>query len=135
MMMEDYADAAERHFDDAKLLHTQVPSRLANASHLYGFAAECALKSMIRKTAPNAAFYGQKGHFPLLLTEFQNHSIANNNADLVRSVKQAAIGLDKWSINQRYNEQSTFVAQIVDAEAVSAQELLALSRDHLRRII
>ncbi len=134
--MEDYADAAQRHFDDAKLLHTQVPSRLANASHLYGFAAECALKCMMLGRGNSGRVpKGSIGHLPLLLQELKNHSIANGNAALLIRIKKSATGLSEWRVEQRYDKQSAFSAQIVGAEADSARKLRALSLQYLRGII
>jgi hypothetical protein len=40
--MENYEDAAVRHYDDAKALRDS--GRGDNAGHLIGFAAECAIK-------------------------------------------------------------------------------------------
>lgn len=45
-MQTDFLDACERHWHDAELLFNQ--QRWANADHLYGFAAECGLKSLMR---------------------------------------------------------------------------------------
>jgi hypothetical protein len=61
--------------------------------------------------------------------------MAKGNAVLLRRVKQCATGLQNWRIEQRYYGQSTFSDQIVDAEADSAQKLMALSLHHLRRVI
>ena len=134
--MDDYADAAQRHFLDAKILHQQVPSRLANASHLYGFAAECAIKCIMRSNQNNGRVpKGGNGHLPLLLREFEAHSIAKGNAALQKRVKKCAVGLSSWSIDQRYHGQASFTAQTIEAEAESAQRLLALSQHFLRKII
>jgi hypothetical protein len=134
--MEDYSDAAARHFEDAKLLHSQLPPRLANASHLYGFAAECAIKCIMRGDGSSGKVpKGGKGHLPLLLREFELHSIAKGNAALQKRVQKCASGLSNWDIDQRYHRQATFLAQTVNAEAESAQKLLALSRHFLRKVI
>jgi hypothetical protein len=44
-MNADFLDAHYRHWEDAETLF--VSSRLANADHLYGVAAECGLKSLM----------------------------------------------------------------------------------------
>jgi hypothetical protein len=41
----DFPASARRHLADAKLL--EANGRLANAGHLYGFAAECGLKALL----------------------------------------------------------------------------------------
>ena len=134
--MEDYVDAAQRHFQDAKLLHVQVPSRLANASHLYGIAAECALKCIMRGAGNRGkVLRGGSGHLPLLFREFESHSVAKGNAALLKRVKQCANGFNQWSVDQRYFAQNSFLLHTVDCEADSAQRLLALSEHHARGVV
>lgn len=41
----DYCDAHQRHWEDAEFLFEH--KRLANADHLYGLSAECALKAIM----------------------------------------------------------------------------------------
>jgi hypothetical protein len=129
--MEDYADAAKRHFDDAKLLHSNTPSRLANASHLYGFAVECALKSIMLgvKSKSNAP----RVHLPALFDEFKNHSVAKGNDALVRGVKKYAAKFTGWTIEQRYHNQNVFSVQAVKDEAEAAKNLLALREQFIRK--
>lgn len=45
-----FTEAARRHTKDAKLL--DQAGRLANANHLWGFAAECSLKAVLRAVDP-----------------------------------------------------------------------------------
>jgi len=44
-MPVDFYDACKRHWNDAEHLFDQ--KRLANADHLFGLAAECALKAVM----------------------------------------------------------------------------------------
>lgn len=44
-MNSDFKDAHQRHWEDAELLYSN--DRWANADHLYGVAAECALKCLM----------------------------------------------------------------------------------------
>ena len=44
-MSENYTEAALRHWRDAELLKEQ--NRVENADHLFGVAAECALKAQV----------------------------------------------------------------------------------------
>jgi hypothetical protein len=44
-MQVDFRHAARRHFADGEALRDE--RRFANADHLYGFAAECALKAIL----------------------------------------------------------------------------------------
>lgn len=43
--VDDFALASKRHYEDAEFLYSI--NRGVNADHLYGFATECALKSMV----------------------------------------------------------------------------------------
>ncbi len=45
-MQADFFDAHERHWEDAETLFSH--GRYANADHLYGVAAECGLKRLMR---------------------------------------------------------------------------------------
>lgn len=133
-MTEDYSDAADRHFADAQLLHEQMPPRLANASHLYGVAAECALKCIISQSTKGGGKV-PRVHLPELLDQLSMHSVAKGNADLVKRVKKSAEGLCNWRVEQRYDNQTVFIVANVVAEAASAQKLLALRKHHARGII
>lgn len=129
--MEDYADAAQRHFDDAKLLHSQIPGRLANASHLYGFAVECALKSIMLGVKSKGKV--PRVHLPALFNEFKNHSVAKGNFALVYGVKKYASKFTGWTVEQRYHNQKVFSVQTVDDEAEAAKNLLTLREQFLRK--
>ncbi|WP_341643874.1 hypothetical protein [Thauera sp. SDU_THAU2] len=71
--MLDYADAAWRHWDDGLFL--LADSRLANADHLFGLAAECALKAVMlplgMKLKPSGVPEDKRhGHIDRLWDEF-----------------------------------------------------------------
>ena len=124
--MEDYRDAAARHFQDAELLHAQIPPRLANASHLYGFAGECALKSMMAgKTGTRKT---PRSHLPNIVAEFENHSVARGNPRLLKSIKACCAGLTAWRVEERYYNQvaPTFQSNRVQSEADAVKRLLGL---------
>jgi hypothetical protein len=55
---DHYASAAQRHFKDGAFLHDD--GRLPNADHHYGFAAECALKSLLLRLAPEVSMGPKK---------------------------------------------------------------------------
>lgn len=124
--MEDYRDAAARHFEDAKLLHNQVPPRLANASHLYGFAGECVLKSIMAGKKSNGK--APHSHLPKIVTEFENHSAVKGNHRLVKEIRACCVGLMGWRVEERYHNQlaATFQPDRVQSEADSARRLLGL---------
>jgi hypothetical protein len=47
----DFADAHRRHWEDAELLFAH--DRWANADQLYGFSAECGLKTVMQALGMN----------------------------------------------------------------------------------
>ena len=124
--MEDYQDAAKRHCEDAKILHIQDNARLANASHLYGFAAECVIKSMM--AGSNRRGRVSHCHLPDIMVEFRNHSSIRGNAALLRSVNTCFAGLSEWKVSERYLHQNaaTFTVERVQSEADSVKKLLGL---------
>ncbi|GKT22431.1 hypothetical protein [Acidovorax sp. SUPP3334] len=130
--MEDYADAAYRHFEDAKLLHSQSPARLANASHLYGFSFECVLKTIMSGAAKNGV---AKKHMPEILAEFLNHSVVKGNSRLAETIRRTSSGaFDMWLVSERYwHRQSTcFNSSRLTAEHESSQKLLNIL-EHWKR--
>ena len=124
--MEDYHDAAARHFEDAKLLHAQIPPRLANASHLYGFSGECALKSIMAGKTGNGKT--PHSHLPKIVAEFENHSTAKGNPRLLKNIKASCVGLTRWRVEERYHNRlaADFQPARVQSEADSAKRLLGL---------
>lgn len=132
--MEDYRDAAHRHFEDAKLLHQQNPPRLPNASHLYGVAGECAIKAMMGGTKGTSKV--RRVHLPDILEEFLNHNICRN-ASLAKRVKNCASGFSAWQVNERYfsRQAPQFSSTRIDEERNASQRLLALVAQLKRGII
>lgn len=120
--MDDYRDAAKRHLDDANSLFAQNPQRLANASHLYGISAECALKAVARKFNPNAQFH-RKGHFPSLFSELANVAPGlAGNATLVAQIRHLEPSFSGWNVSQRYASQTDFVACTVSNQKTGATD-------------
>lgn len=124
--MEDYHDAASRHFSDANLLHKQAPPRLANASHLYGFAGECALKAIMAGKSGTGKV--QHTHLPKIFSEFQSHSVLRGNSKLLARFKACCVGLNSWKVEERYHHQNSisFSEGRVQSEHEAAERLLGL---------
>ncbi|HVK70888.1 MAG TPA: hypothetical protein VM694_40815 [Polyangium sp.] len=57
----DYTEAANRHFRDAEALGALTPPRMANADHLYGIAAECALLGILQTDPTKASSFSADG--------------------------------------------------------------------------
>ena len=96
-MAENYSEAATRHFQDSELLAKD--SRWANASHLVGFAAECAVKYRLENLRPAAEV--PHVHFPSLLAVARKHLKGRRDATLHTVLKMSAL-MDGWSVNDRY---------------------------------
>ncbi|MFC3984161.1 hypothetical protein [Streptosporangium jomthongense] len=71
---DDYAHAALRHYRDAVYLHDD--KRLPNADHHYGFAVECALKSLLLRylNATMIDARGRPSHYPWTVDTGGNHT-------------------------------------------------------------
>lgn len=129
--MEDYFAAADKHFFDAELLLSQNPSRLANASHLYGVAFECAVKTIIQDNRPpsshGSVVWGHI-HEAKLKQQFIVSNAARNNALLQNQVTAALSNFANWNINQRYcaNLDVQFTALRLNSEQHGAKEVIQL---------
>ncbi len=130
--MEDYFDAAHRHFEDAKLLHSQNPARLANASHLYGFCGECALKAIMTGNSNRGV---ARKHLPEIVNEFLEHSAVKGNSRLAEKVKKTCtLGYANWEIAERYASRNAaiFTQERVQTQSEASQKLLNLL-EHWKR--
>ena len=134
--MDDYQNASKRHLDDAELLFIQTPSRVANASHLFGVSAECSLKAIARNSNPTAVFGGRNGHIPQLFAELTNVAPAIfGNSDLVIDIGSIKGYFSSWKVEQRYHAQSNFVEATVTQEQIGANQAHLLMSNHLQGLI
>ena len=111
----NFLDAHQRHWEDAELLREEL--RWANADHLYGVAAECGLKALMAKMAPEKWPPGSKP-----VDEIDRRHICEgtrtNAWDRYQSYLEGSQGarytlaqdnpfLD-WDISDRYAERAHF---------------------------
>ncbi|MDG9685966.1 hypothetical protein QC334_25085 [Streptomyces sp. DH18] len=115
--------AAERHYLDAVLLHGE--GRLANADHHFGYATECALKSLLMREGevkvdppqpgkhPAGKPYGESadgkkkywiGHLPHLVSDVALVLHGRTNTRLVMQLDDLALldAFDGWDVQDRY---------------------------------
>lgn len=95
---ENYANAAQRHWKDAEILFNA--DRIANADHLYGLAAECALKALW-EPFPGSS---EKKNFRVHMDGnklFDNLVSFLNSRNLNLSLPENP-PYDDWAIDQRY---------------------------------
>jgi hypothetical protein len=135
----DFDSSAKRHLADAELLHLQA--RPANADHLAGLAAECALKALI------AGFLG--GHInhndfvvhPHTGVPLRQHVdtlwpevsiiVRNRSANALMPLLTSQPFAD-WSVNERYCDGSHLAATTVASHISAAQEVIRiLQQAHL----
>lgn len=109
-MSVDFRDAAERHWEDAN--HLLENTRLANADHLFGLSAECALKAvmlslgMMLQADDAPANRQHRVHINQLWDGFI--TFVNDRNGTYYAVRMTGIlnPFDNWDINQRYQHRS-----------------------------
>lgn len=91
--MEQYKDAATRHYADALALRGNSKD---NAGHLLGFSAECAIKYEISSLSIDGS--SPKGHFPDFLSIARKH--LNKRSSMYDLLQQNL--LHGWKVERRY---------------------------------
>lgn len=105
-MPADFRDAAERHWEDAEYL--SADARTANADHLYGLSAECALKAVMLALGmalrPNEVPVDEKHrvHINKLWNEFVSFADSRNGARYASQLSSVYNPFMDWNVNQRY---------------------------------
>ena len=128
-MPVDYQDAAARHFHDAELLYGQ--GRLANADHLYGMAAECGFKAIMKSLGAPMSSRGNplershKAHINELWDEFVAFVGGRGGARYIYRLPIESPFTD-WDISQRYYPQIHFKKSRVDSHRGSAKDVIRL---------
>ena len=123
--MNDYADAAQRHYLSAVCLLQTHP---ATASHCFGIAAECVLKALMCNLQPQANKVSGKHLGFDLWTEFANHQTVQTHPSRVAWAQKHQTGFQNWDVNERYRHHgdARFGAAVVAGQARSAQGLVGL---------
>lgn len=101
--MENYTDAALRHWQDANILEGE--DSIESADHLFGLAAECAIKSVLVKF-PSFLNEGRLGvfykqHINILWGRVNHQSYHRAYPHLAAFLK-VSHDFDDWDIEQRY---------------------------------
>ncbi|HRJ60111.1 MAG TPA: hypothetical protein PKZ97_02920 [Azospirillaceae bacterium] len=103
---EDYSDSAGRLFIDAETLYKQ--NRWETAGHLYGVAAECAVKATLKRGGLAIdKKSGLKTHFPALAGAVS--LIAQGRHSM--TVFNRAGFLDSWKVDTRYAKNDGTIEQ------------------------
>jgi hypothetical protein len=115
--MPDYRDAAERHWEDADLLIND--NRIANTDHLFGMAAECALKAVMQTLGMKLKADGkpdEKGHavhINKLWTEFQSFAGMRGGAKYTALLSLPGNPFSDWDVSQRYEHRSIITEEML----------------------
>lgn len=152
---EQYASAALRHHNDAVYLHDD--GRLPNADHHFGFAVECALKSlMLRYTQvsispikkggqPSAKPYipKQSGkpryieHLPEAWSDTGDVIsdatllLRGRTGNVLSAILAASAPFAAWSVHDRYSDGSYIAEADVKSRRAASERILSLHEQAL----
>ncbi|QKM57695.1 hypothetical protein [Burkholderia glumae] len=124
--MENFADAAGRHWADAALLEREI--RYDNADQLYGIAAECAIKAALVTAVTNCDAAGLKKAYKTHINELWDriapNAIPRHMANLQPLLKIQNPYSD-WSVDQRYNANGAVDAATVERHRAMTRRLVS----------
>jgi hypothetical protein len=123
--MENYADAALRHWKDAQLLERE--NCVENADHHYGIAAECAIKKVLvgLPAFSNSGVLTEsyKEHINILWGKVNHQSLQKSYPNLLARLKERNSFSD-WEIGQRYSADGSISKVAMELHKKSASRLL-----------
>jgi len=123
-MPVDFRDAAERHWEDGE--HLLTDARLANADHLFGLSAECALKAVMFSLGmalrPDGAPADRhlRVHINQLWNEFDTFAHDRNGAHYAAQLSGISTPFNGWDVNQRYQHRSGITREIAEKHQIGA---------------
>jgi hypothetical protein len=124
------ADAARRHLEAAECLHDCDPPcrRRDVAGYLYGLAAECALKQIMRLSTnwrqpdrDDAAFWL---HFPELKSRL-SETAQGRHATVLRGFADDGAFMNEWDIKMRYAPKSDVPDRLVQTWRAHAKKVIS----------
>ena len=126
-MPVDFRDASERHWDDAGHLFANI--RLPNADHLFGLAAECALKAVMLALGMRLRPTGRPEdpyavHINRLWDEFITFAHSRGGAHYAAMLSGNPNPFYDWDVNQRYDHRTQFSQVIVINHQQGAEETM-----------
>lgn len=126
-MAVDFCDAAQRHWEDAGYL--LADARLANADHLFGLSAECALKAIMLALGmtlhPDGAPADRQHrvHINQLWNEFVSFANARSGAHYASLLFGIPNPFINWNVNQRYNHRADVTPKVVEDHYEAARKV------------
>lgn len=124
-MPTDFRDAADRHFGDADLLSSN--NHVANADHLFGLSAECALKAVMlglgMHLKPNGAptETRHKVHINKLWPEFSTFALGRKGTKYATAIDPTANPFNDYDVDQRYSHRSDITDATLNGHKTGAE--------------
>jgi len=127
-MITDFLDAHHRHLNDADSLFNA--SRLANADHLYGMAAECGLKRLMMAFGMQIGSTGDpkqekdKQHADKVWVRYETYR--SGHVQGLQYGLPSTFPFDDWKASQRYEKEERFYYARVEPHHSAAHAVHAL---------
>jgi hypothetical protein len=118
-LRDDYVAAAQRCFSDGQLLLRAA--RFANATHLFGLGAECALKVLLQ--GHPGVVEVRQAHLPEL-RDHARKTLCRRQDVGVQQLLNKTDYMDGWTMESRYWPNAAF-----------SEDRCRLYRDHCRRTL
>ena len=119
-----FRDAMERHWQDAEVLFQE--KRWANADHLYGFSAECGLKSVMVANGTMEMRDGKpkdkehRVHINTLWGDFNSRQQASRSPKLRLDGENP---FQDWHVGQRYFKSDFLMEDQVNRHRLGAEKI------------
>ncbi|RXK82733.1 SAM-dependent methyltransferase [Chlorobaculum sp. 24CR] len=136
-MNPDFLDAHHRHWEDAEILFNN--SRLPNADHLYGMAAECGLKRLMmvfgmmidaatgkpyKPATATSPIQWETKHVDQIWTRYQTYLSGQHAIDYALPADDPFnLPFPEWKAEQRYASRSNFDSARVQSHREGALEV------------
>lgn len=122
-----YAESARRHFQAAELLY--VGPRRDVAGYLYGIAAECGVKEMMRKSGMRPLPEAERradpffAHFPALKT-LLSLQVKGRRAGALQKLASDGSFMSHWDTDMRYTRKEDVLEKQVERWKTDAERAL-----------
>ncbi len=136
-MAQDFRDASKRHWEDAEFL--LVNARLANADHLYGLSAECALKAvmhalgMILRSDGVPKEKDHQKHANGIWEECYSFLQKQGGAHYSAMLGGRDNPFSGWHVSQRYAHRADILPENVHKHQIAAKTALRILQEALLR--
>ena len=124
-MPPDFRDAADRHFGDADFLSSN--NHPANADHLYGLSAECALKAVMQglgmslKSDGAPAERRHRVHINELWLEFVSFAQGRKYTKYAATIDSVTNPFNDWDVSQRYSHRLDITGLMLNRHRTGAE--------------